>query len=234
MKLCKKCNTLKDEIEFNKNITWCKLSMKEYNFNYRKTHKRIYDKEYFDNYYKENKEKVKKQIKIYQEINKDSLKLKRKIYREENKEKFQIRDKIYREKNKEKLYNNNRIYRNERRKNDINFKLECILRIRLRHSLEGIGIKSDRTKNLIGCDINFLKEHLQETAIKNGYLDFDINNYSGHEYHIDHIIPCDAFNMSCSYHQKLCFNWSNLQILTAKENLSKANSLKYIDKMIGV
>ncbi len=39
---------------------------------------------------------------------------------------------------------------------------------------------------LIGCDLNTLKNHLQKTAIKNGFLNFDINNYSGYDYHIDH------------------------------------------------
>lgn len=72
---------------------------------------------------------------------------------------------------------------------------------------------------------NKLKTHLQDTATKNGYTNFDINNYSGREYHIDHIIPCSAFNLSCSYHQKLCFNWNNPQILKAETNLIKGNKI---------
>jgi hypothetical protein len=85
--------------------------------------------------------------------------------------------------------------------------------------------KSNKTLELLGCSIEFLKEHLQQTAIKNGYLDFDINNYSGKEYHIDHIIPVDAFHLECGYHQRLCFHWSNLQMLTATENLEKRNKI---------
>jgi len=81
--------------------------------------------------------------------------------------------------------------------------------------------KSKKTLELIGCSLSELKKHLQETAIKNGYLDFDIESYSGHEYHIDHIVPCSKFNLSCSYHQRICFNFKNLQISSARENLRK-------------
>lgn len=96
------------------------------------------------------------------------------------------------------------------------------LRDRIRSALK-YNYKSKKTMELIGCSIEQLKEHLQQTAINNGYKNFDINNYSGYNYHIDHIIPCDSFNLKCSYHQRLCFNWSNLQILTAMENIIKSN-----------
>jgi len=66
---------------------------------------------------------------------------------------------------------------------------------------------------------------LHAPFVKNGYLDFDINNYDGKEYHIDHIIPCDVFNLKCSYHQKICFHYTNLQILKAKENIKKSNKI---------
>lgn len=83
--------------------------------------------------------------------------------------------------------------------------------------------KSRATIDLIGCPIEDLKLHLQKTASMNGYNDFDVNNYDGHKYHIDHILPCSAFNLKCSYHQKLCFHYTNLQILSATCNLRKYN-----------
>jgi len=83
------------------------------------------------------------------------------------------------------------------------------------------NIKSYRTKNLIGCSLNNLKNRLQKTAIMNGYKDFDINNYDGKKYHIDHIIPCSIFDLSKEEEQRKCFHWSNLQILEASENLKK-------------
>ena len=51
-------------------------------------------------------------------------------------------------------------------------------------------------------------------------------NYSGKEYHIDHIIPCYAFsNLNIEEQQKICFNWKNTQILKSSENLSKSNKI---------
>ena len=85
--------------------------------------------------------------------------------------------------------------------------------------------KSKSTLQLLGCSLEFLKRHLQETAIKNSYLNFNINNYNGKEYNIDHIIPCSSFNMKCSYHQKLCFHWSNLQILNFMDNMKKGDKI---------
>lgn len=103
-------------------------------------------------------------------------------------------------------------------------KIKRNLRTRINDAVKR-GYKSASTMELTGCSIEFLMKHLQQTAIKNGHMNFNINNYSGKEYHIDHIIPCDAFNLDCSYHQKLCFNWKNLQILDEKTNLSKHSSI---------
>lgn len=75
----------------------------------------------------------------------------------------------------------------------------------------------------MGCSRKEYLKHLQETAIKNGYKDFDIENYDHSLYHIDHIIPRSAFNLTCSFHRKLCFHYSNVQILKAKYNLVKGN-----------
>lgn len=115
----------------------------------------------------------------------------------------------------------------KRRKTDQDFVILKRLRGRIREALRN-NTKSSSTKLLIGCTIDELKLHLQKTAISNGYLDFNINKYNGKIYHIDHIIPCVKFNLKCSYHQKLCFNWSNLQILSAKDNISKSDKLSNV------
>lgn len=68
-------------------------------------------------------------------------------------------------------------------------------------------------------------KHLQKTAIDNGYTDFDICNYDGNEYHIDHIIPCSSFDLTDPEEQKKCFHWTNLQILSAFDNMSKSDNI---------
>lgn len=45
------------------------------------------------------------------------------------------------------------------------------------------------------------------------------------KWYIDHIIPCAAFDLTDPIHQRICFNWRNLQPLWAEDNLSKNDSL---------
>jgi hypothetical protein len=117
-----------------------------------------------------------------------------------------------------------RIYEKKLRENNAEFKIKNNLSRRMRKALNGFS-KSTNTMELIGCNINKLKIHLQNTAIKNGYYNFDIENYSGKDYHIDHIIPCKAFRLEIIENQKKCFNYKNLQILDSKANIVKSNKI---------
>lgn len=160
----------------------------------------------------------KKCYKQYYINNRSKILEKHKIYRKNNKEK--IRE--YSKKHSIVYKNRKNEIRKIRRINDINFTLKDRLRARVGQALRNF-MKSNSTANLIGCSLEQLKEHLQQTAILNEYKDFDINNYNGKEYHIDHIIPCSAFDLSKEEEQRKCFHYTNLQILTAKENLEKSD-----------
>lgn len=41
-------------------------------------------------------------------------------------------------------------------------------------------------------------------------------------WHIDHIIPCSAFDLSEDSEQRICFNYKNMQPLWQKDNLKKS------------
>ena len=75
----------------------------------------------------------------------------------------------------------------------------------------------------IGCSVSKLRLYLENQFNEN----MNWNNY-GSYWHIDHIIPCDAFDLSIPMQQKECFNYLNLQPLEARENQRKSN--KYADK----
>lgn len=109
------------------------------------------------------------------------------------------------------------MYVKKRKKRDTGFKILSNLRSRLRLGLKN-NIKSQRTLELIGCSIEQLKIHLQQTAINNGYADFTIDQYGYNKYDIDHIKPCSIFDMSDPEQQKECFHWTNLQILDSYTN----------------
>ena len=137
-------------------------------------------------------------------------------WRYKNREKLKISKHEYDIKNRDKIAE----YKRKRYAKDTCNKLSRLLRKRVYTFTKGVN-KSKSTMELLGCDIDHLKIYLQFTAYANDYLDFDIENYSGKEYHIDHIVPCASFDLSYPEQQKQCFHYSNLQILEAKENISK-------------
>lgn len=112
----------------------------------------------------------------------------------------------------------------ERLKNDPEFKVLHNVRSRFRTAVKGLR-HSKNIKDLIGCDLQELMNHLQTTAINNGYAGFDINNYNSRMFHIDHKIPCSHFDFTNNEDILKCFHYTNLQILSAKENLIKRDKL---------
>ena len=70
--------------------------------------------------------------------------------------------------------------------------------------------------DLIGCSPEFLTKHL-EKQIKPGTKRED--------YHVDHIIPCALFDLTKEEEQKMCFHWTNLQLLLGPANMSKSDDV---------
>lgn len=138
--------------------------------------------------------------------------------------KCRICSKLYRLENKDKINKTRSKYTRNRRDNNINVKILDNSRRRINSAVKD-NCKSKHTMELIGCTIDELKIHLQKTADVNyPNKNFDINNYSGQDWHIDHIKPCSSFNMEDPEEQAKCFHYTNLQILTAQDNLRKYNN----------
>ncbi len=124
--------------------------------------------------------------------------------------------KKYRKDNREKIQKHNTKYERDRKKIDPAFKLVKTLRSRLGTALKNQkAIKSDKTMELVGCTIPFLRGYL-EAKFKVG-MSWDNHG----EWHIDHIKPCASFNLLNEEEQKKCFHYKNLQPLWADDNLSK-------------
>lgn len=182
----------------------------------------------------------------YRRKNKDKINAKNRKTRKENKEKYNIYVREYRVKNHERVLKNQRdwilknikkvrLYKKKyrdrnkkraleycktKRKNDIVFKLKGNLRHRINMALRG-ACKSKGTMELIGCDILKLKRHLESKFLEN----MSWENYGLYGWHVDHIIPCDYFNLSLPEEQKKCFNYANLQPLWAMDNLKKSSKI---------
>lgn len=125
--------------------------------------------------------------------------------REDQNEKQRVR-------NKRESY---RAYRRELRRRkyatDVQFKLMCVLRSRVGGLLKGTS-KSASTIKLLGCDAGFLRNYLE--ARFEPWMNW--GNYG--EWEIDHIIPCAEFDLTKPEQQRICFHYTNLRPLKAKEN----------------
>jgi hypothetical protein len=87
---------------------------------------------------------------------------------------------------------------------------------RLRTRLyQAVVLRKRTVQQLLGCSPDQVRAHL-EAQFQPGMA---WDNYG--EWHIDHIRPCASFDLTDPEQQRLCFHWSNLQPLWAKENLKK-------------
>ncbi len=98
------------------------------------------------------------------------------------------------------------------------------LRARLGKVLKGKS-KSDSTLKLLGCTLEYLKQHL-ESLFTEGMTWDNYGKIKGVVcWEIDHILPCTSFDLNKDKEQQKCFNYTNLQPLWAKDNRSKGSKI---------
>lgn len=78
------------------------------------------------------------------------------------------------------------------------------------------GVKAAQSKTLLGCSFEEFRRHLERQFKRR----MTWQNY-GRTWHIDHIIPCSAFDLTRPQHVWQCFHFSNLRPLWARANLRK-------------
>lgn len=164
-------------------------------------------------YRKDHKKEKAKTNKQYRLNNLDKIKK----YKILNRDKIKKQRKEYYEKNKEKELKRNNEYYKKRKKSDINYRILTNIRTRIAKilSCQRTG-KTESTKELLGCDGDFLKEWIKSQFDKNMSWD----NY-GSYWHIDHILPCSKFDLSNSEEREICFHYTNMRPLEKEENNRK-------------
>jgi hypothetical protein len=193
-----------------------------------------------------NKNKISAKRREYYQKNKEEIAAKKREYRQQNKEKLAAYDREYRQENKEKIAAYNREYGQEhketiavkkreygqehreeinarnrkRRKNDPEYNLICRLRCRMSYAVKAAGLdkKCASSIELLGISPQGLVEWLEEQFTEG----MTWENRS--DWHVDHIIPCDAFDLTVDENQRICFWYKNLQPLWAEENIQKSNA----------
>jgi len=93
-----------------------------------------------------------------------------------------------------------RAYKKHRKATDVNYRVRVNLSKRLYYALGRNYVKSASTIQLLGCDVRFLKSHLEKKFLPTMTWD----NY-GTLWHIDHILPCASFDLSDHEQQNKVF-----------------------------
>jgi len=183
-KNCINCKLEKSIDLFVNKRNICKSCMKEYKKQHSLKNK-DYLKEKNKKYYIDNKDSIINKSAMYYENNKEKKLLYQKEYSEENKEKIAEYKSEYAKKNREKINKYKSDYQNRRRKEDPIFMLKYSINRSINRSLKCKGLsKSKRTKDILGCDIGFFKNYLEDKFT----IEMSWENY-GIIWDIDHIIP---------------------------------------------
>lgn len=140
---------------------------------------------------------------------------------EANRERARENNKNWNKANSDCVRDYKRNYDSKRKKTDPLFKLKHTIRSLTTKSFKNRGWKKmTKTQTLLGCDFKTLEIHLIQSALKNYGFWLDCNDY-----HIDHIVPLS----SATTEDELIrlSHYTNLQFLTASDNLSKSDKLDW-------
>lgn len=172
---------------------------------YNQTHKKE-KQEYYKIYQLKNSEKIKKAQREKYLSNQEYYKQKAREHRKNS---------SYREQHRQYLKKYLKIPQNRVANN---------LRGRVRKALKGI-VKSASTMQLLGCSIEFLKQHLEKQFTKG--MSWKNYGWGKNKWTIDHIRPCASFDLTKESEQRKCFNYKNLQPMWCFENSSKHTSMNW-------
>jgi hypothetical protein len=113
-----------------------------------------------------------------------------------------------------------RAYKTKRLREDIQFWLSHAIRTRLNIAIRN-GFKSGSAVTLLGCSIQEFKKHL-ESQFSPG-MTWKNRGIDG--WHIDHIWPLSAFDLSDPQQLAVACNYKNMQPLWEAENLKKKDKV---------
>lgn len=151
----------------------------------------------------------------------EEMRERNKAYYEKNKKKIigQVRSYVAENKEWRRRYASN--WNKEKRNNDPEFAMLCVMRKFVARMMDRIKKKRkehDRTKDILGYTAKEFVEHI-EPMFKPGM------SWENHgEWHIDHIRPLASFDLFDDEQRKIANSLHNLQPLWAKKNLKKSDA----------
>jgi hypothetical protein len=165
-------------------------------------------------YYARNRVRILEQKREYYLRKKETINK----YREHNKSKISAQNSRWHRENRERVRERKREC-NRRRYQHPQRRIESSIRRRIGKLLRG-ALKPDHSEALLGCSFEEFMNYIT-ARFKPG---MSMDNY-GRKWHIDHIMPCSAFDMSDEYQARRCFHFTNLRPMWARENLRKGSKI---------
>jgi hypothetical protein len=170
-------------------------------------------------YYLAHKEQQAQRMAEWRNANKEKIRHLNAKYRKNNKDKCRKNKESWRKNNPDKVRVIQTRYAAKKLKACPVFCLKNRMRVRMCQAIRSAGVyKTDRTLALIGCTSKQLKKHIESKFLPG------MTWSNRRRWHVDHIVPIAAFDISTEEGQRAAFHYTNLQPLWAKDNLKKAAS----------
>ena len=215
LKHCKTCDTWKPVCEYGKHSQqWdglrlvCKKCVCARTARYRRN----------------NPEKVKKSKKrsnaLYRKKNRDKVLENLRKYRINHRDKIIAGQRRWYKKNanvlKKKL--------KEQYHSDSAFRIKKCMRSRVTKAIKNKS-KCGRTQSMIGCSWKSLLLFLEKQFVDG--MNWDNFGKGAGKWSVDHMMPCDSFDLTQKEEQLKCFHFTNLQPLWEEINIAKFNHIIY-------
>ncbi len=227
-KTCQKCGEIKVLSEFVKKEaskdglnSICSKCRKDYRKSYFELNKDDLRKKARD-YQSENKDERSEYFQVWYSENRETIVAKAKAnYLKTDKANRRITAKAWEFRNKDRLLDAKREYSRAKYASNPRYRLSLNISTLIRVSLIEKGFsKIGRTHEILGCDWEFFKTHIEKQFTKGMSWD----NRS--EWQIDHITPLATAKTEA---EVIALNhFTNLRPLWAAENLAKSDSIQYL------
>lgn len=122
-----------------------------------------------------------------------------------------------------------RQYSKRRRKEDVQYRLRCSISHRIREAMRrhaaGGAVRHSTAMQLLGCTVAELQHHLESHFLPG--MSWENWGTGAGKWHIDHVFPLVAADMTQPEHVRAVCHYTNLRPLWETDNLSKSGSVRW-------
>lgn len=164
-------------------------------------------------------ERLRRQKREWAARNRDICRNSARKYYQKNKEKCKAYQKDHQDRyneNKKRRYNESPHFRAK-----INYYSQVGKMIR--RYRDGQRLNKSPIEDILGVDKMTFIKHLESTLPKGKTIKNDYGRGMS-KYEVDHIIPCDQFDLATMKDVKMCFNWRNMRLIKKTTNLKRGRA----------